>query len=234
MSAKLTFLGTKGEIEESTENHKYHASLLLESGGKRILIDYGKLRKYTLEELHPAAVLITHAHPDPYAWLYEDIRTDVPVYATQETLDYGKYRPAVPRLVTPGEEVSIGAFTWTAYPVLHSIRCPAVGFKLKAGGKTLVYNPDLVDIIEKDTVLSGVDYYVGDGSAIRANLVRRRGDLIFGHTRIGTQVNWCTARGITNIIFTHLGKETLEHEDEFISQHPDVILAFDGMEMEIK
>lgn len=230
---RLTFLGSKGEIEESNDKHRYNASLLLESGGKRLLIDYGKLRKYTLEDLHPDAILITHAHPDPYAWLYEDIQTQIPVYLTKETYDYGKYRPANPRIFKPGDEVDSGQFHWSAYRVMHSIRCPAVGFKVNAEGKILVYNPDLVDIVEKDKILSGVDYYIGDGSAVQANLVRRRDDIFFGHTQMITQINWCRKFGINHIIFTHLGKETLAREQAFQQDHPGVVLVYDGMTMQI-
>jgi len=230
---KLVFLGTKGEIEEYTEKHKFNASLLIITGENRLLIDYGKLRKYSLEELKPDTILITHAHPDPYVWLNEDIKTDIPVYLTKETLDYGKYRPANPHIFNPGEEIKTGPITWLAYRVIHSIRCPAVGFKIKFEGKTIVYNPDLVDIVEKDEIMNGVGYYIGDGSAIRANLVRRRDGQIFGHTRISTQINWCKSRGINHIIFTHLGKETIEKEVEFQKEHPDIILAYDGMELEL-
>ena len=110
IAIKLTFLGTKGEIEEFTPRHQYHASLLLTSGKTRLLIDYGKLRKYTLDELKPDAILITHAHPDPYAWLYEDIKTEIPVYLTHETYDYGKYRPENPVIITPGKQCENGPF----------------------------------------------------------------------------------------------------------------------------
>ncbi len=123
--------------------------------------------------------------------------------------------------------------SWSCYPVIHSIRCPAVGFKLKAEGKTMVYNSDVVDILDRDKIMADADYYIGDASAIRANLVRRRGDQLFGHTRITTQINWCKSYGIKNIIFTHLGKETLEKEEQFKLDHPEVILAYDGMEIEI-
>lgn len=230
---KLTFLGTKGEIEEFTDRHRFHASLLVESGDARLLIDYGMLHRYTLEELHPDVVLITHAHPDTYAWLKQDIRTDVPVWVTRETLEYGKFRPPNAKLMEPREERQIGPVTWQCYRVIHSIRCPAVGFKLRAEGKTLVYNSDLVDIIDRDHVLRDVHWYIGDGSAIRANLVRKRDDKVFGHTRITTQINWCKAYGIMNIIFTHLGKETIAKEEEFSREHPEAILAYDGMELVI-
>jgi len=230
---KLVFLGTKGEIEEFAERHQYHSSTVIMSDSVKLLLDYGELQRYSLEELKPDAVLITHAHPDHYAWLNKDIQADVPVYLTQETLDYGKFRPPNARVVLPGQENRIGPFHWSCYRVIHSIRCPAVGFKIKVGGNTFVYNPDLVDIVEKDSVLPGVDYYIGDGSSIRANLVRRRGDTFFGHARITTQINWCQKYGISKIIFTHLGKETIREESKFAQEHSDVVLAYDGMELEV-
>ena len=228
---ELVFLGTKGEIEENSPKHAYHSSLFLRYEGDSLLIDYGVLHKFRPEDINPSAILITHAHPDHYVWLKEDIRTEIPVYLTMETLEYGKFRPENHKVITPGEKFKIGGVECLAYRVIHSIRCPAVGYKLKIGQKTLVYNSDLVDIVEKDSVLTGVDYYIGDGSGIRANLVRRRGDQLFGHTRITTQINWCKKYGINHIIFTHLGKETIEKEAEFKQEHPDITLAYDGMEL---
>lgn len=230
---KLVFLGTKGEIEESSGKHQYHSSLLLISEGVKLLIDYGVLHQYCLEEIKPEAILITHAHPDHYVWLEEEVKTEIPVYLTRETLDYGEFRPGNSKIIKPGEEFTIEPFKCLPYQVIHSIRCPAVGYKIRTTDKTVIYNPDLVDIVDKEDTLRGVDYYIGDGSSIRANLVRRRGDQIFGHTRITTQINWCHKYGITNIIFTHLGKETMEKEEEFREEHAGVILAYDGMELVI-
>jgi ribonuclease BN (tRNA processing enzyme) len=231
--AKLTFLGTRGEIEEETERHRFQSSLLVESRGARLLIDYGLLHNHLLDEIAPDAILITHAHPDHYSWLKQDLQSGIPVYLMQETLDYGKFKPQNSRVVTPMRQFTIGAFKCIAYRVIHSIRCPAVGWKLDFEGKTLVYNSDLVDIEEKDAVLTGVDYYIGDGSAVRANLVRRRGDVLFGHTRIITQVHWCEKHGIKHMIFTHLGKETLREEENLKNEHPEIVMAYDGLELEI-
>jgi ribonuclease BN (tRNA processing enzyme) len=230
---KLTFLGTKGEIEESATTHQFHSSMLVSVDGYRLLIDYGKLRRYTLSEIRPGALLITHAHPDHYAWINEDVETEVHVWTTMETLEFGKYKPLKAKVFQPGRLHRLGPLGWLGYRVIHSLRCPAVGFKITARGKTLVYNPDLVAITDPVKVLKGVDYYIGDGSAIRANLVRRRGDQLFGHTRITTQVKWCRDAGIKNIIFTHLGKETISKETEFIREHPELVLAYDGMDLEI-
>ena len=81
--------------------------------------------------------------------------------------------------------------------------------------------------------MESADYYIGDGSSVRANLVRRSGDKLFGHTRITTQINWCKKQGISNIYFTHLGKETIEKEKEFQIEHTEAVLAYDGMELEV-
>jgi len=230
---KLTFLGTKGEIEEETPVHRFHSSMIVESGRTRLLIDYGLLHRYSLDEIAPDAILITHAHPDHYSWFKQDVPSDIQVYLTQESLDYGKFKPQNSHAIIPMSQFKVGAFKCTAYRVIHSIRCPAVGWKLHFEGKTLVYNSDLVDIMEKDAVLTGGDYYIGDGSAVKANLVRRRGHELFGHTRIITQIHWCEKFGIKHIIFTHLGRETLREEANFKAEHPEVIFAYDGLEMEI-
>ena len=230
---KLVFLGTKGEIEEFNERHQYHSSTTITSDGVKLLIDYGLLQRYSLDEIKPNSVLVTHAHPDHYIWLNKDIQTEVPVYLSQETFDYGKFCPPNAQVIPADKTYIIGPFHWSSYKVIHSIRCPAVGFKIRVAAKTFVYNPDLVDIIDKDTVLTDVDYYIGDGSSITANLVRRRGDTFFGHARITTQINWCKKYGIGNIIFTHLGKQTIEKEIEFSKENTDIVLAYDGMELEV-
>jgi ribonuclease BN (tRNA processing enzyme) len=231
--AKLIFLGTKGEIEEETPAHRFHSSMIVETGKTRLLLDYGLLRKRSLDQVAPDAVLITHAHPDHYSWLKQDISSDIPVYCTRETLDYGKFKPDNARMVDPMRTFKIGTVECMAYRVIHSIRCPTVGWRLSLEGKVMVYNSDLVDIEEKESVLAGVDCYIGDGSAVKANLVRRRGDVLFGHTRITTQIHWCQKFGIKTIVFTHLGKETLREEALFNADHPEIIFAYDGMELEI-
>lgn len=229
---KLTFLGTKGEIEEYSKDHKYHSSLLLTSQKVRLLIDYGTLHRYELEELDPCAILITHAHPDHYIWLKKEVETETPIYLTKETFDYGEFRPKNCKVIQQDEKFKLPPFEILPYKVLHSIRCPAVGFRIRTSDeKTLLYNPDVVNISDKDRILEGVDCYIGDGSSVKKSLVRRRGDKIFGHTRVTTQINWCKKHNIDKVIFTHLGKEAIEKEEEFKKEYPEVLLAYDGMEL---
>ncbi len=93
------------------------------------------------------------------------------------------------------------------------------------------YNPDVVDIVDKEHILGGVDYYIGDGSSVTANLVKRRGGRLFGHTRIRMEINWFRKYGIQDIIFTHLGKGTIAKEADFAAKYPEAQLTYDGMEL---
>lgn len=234
---RLTFLGTKAEIEEKTEKHFYHSSLLvqiLNTYPFRLLIDYGRIHAFDLSILKPDAILITHAHPDHYLWTLEEVKTSIPVYLTQETLDYGSFLPVNSHIFIPYQKISLGPLNILPYRVIHSIRCPTVGFKIQLpNDKVLLYNPDLVDIITKEDILPGVDYYIGDGSTLKTNLVRRKGQMLFGHTRIPTQINWCKKFGIKHIIFTHIGQDTLKRENEVIESYPECILAYDQMKITI-
>lgn len=233
MKTELIFLGTKGEIEEEARGHKYHSSLLIIHDKTKILIDYGTGQK-NLDKINPDAIFITHAHPDHYIWTMEKHKTKIPIYLTKETYNYGRFKPEKIHFIKPNNKYRLSKIDIIPYNVLHSIRCPAVGYKVKIGKLTLIYNPDLVDIVKKDKILKGIDYYIGDGSAVRANLVRRKGNTFFGHTRITTQINWCKKFAIKNIIFTHLGKETLRKEKEFSKANPGIIFAHDGMKISIQ
>jgi ribonuclease BN (tRNA processing enzyme) len=234
---RLTFLGTKAAIEEKSEKHYYHSSLLLQifkPYSFRLMIDYGLIHSYDLSILKPDVLLITHAHPDHYIWSVEEVNNAISVYLTRETLEYGKFSPVNSHVFQPYQWFSVGPIKVFPYRVIHSIRCPAVGFKIQLpDNKILVYNPDLVDIITKEYVLPGTDYYIGDGSTVNTNLVRREGENFYGHTRISTQVNWCNKFKIQNIIFTHIGKNTLRKEDTFSEMFPGVILAHDEMKITI-
>src|SRR5438045_8533208 len=64
---KLTFLGTRGEIEARTRQHRMHSSLLVSYRGKKVMIDCGFDWQGKFERLHPDAIVLTHAHPD-HAW----------------------------------------------------------------------------------------------------------------------------------------------------------------------
>ena len=219
---KLKFLGTKGEIEESSSFHQYHSSLLVEENSFRLLIDHGVISQ-PLEKIKPSAILITHGHPDHFLWLKKDEDYQGKIYVIPETEKLAKFKKNF-EIIPKNEEFTIGPFRILAYKVVHSLRAPAVGFRVICKDKTFVYNPDIV-VMEDKKVLEGVDLYIGDGSSFKANLVRKKGDQVFGHARMQTQINWCREFKITKIIFTHLGKEPLEIGDQMLEK----LLAQEGM-----
>jgi ribonuclease BN (tRNA processing enzyme) len=70
---KLTFLGTRGEIEARTRRHRMHSSLLVSYRSTRVMIDCGLDWLGKFERLRPRAIVLTHAHPD-HAWGLEKRR----------------------------------------------------------------------------------------------------------------------------------------------------------------
>ena len=80
---KLTFLGTRGEIEARTRWHRMHNSLMISHGGYDVMIDCGLDWLGKVHRLSPAAIVLTHAHPD-HAWGLKK-GAPCPVYAPQKT-----------------------------------------------------------------------------------------------------------------------------------------------------
>jgi len=238
---KLFFTGTRGEIEEESPRHKYHSSLVIEEKGVRLLIDIGSRHPEALYgQINTFdAILITHAHPDHYLWtVTEDGQIKAPVYLTEISLDYSRNRPANPVVIKPEDMFRIGHFEITAYNVIHSLRCPAVCFKISGLQKCLVYAPDILDTVQpKEKVFSDIEMLVSDGSSFDINLVRSRDGRLFGHAMIKTIINWCRNYNIKKLAVTHCGKqivggdeeEIINKIEEFAGNNVNVVVAFDGM-----
>ena len=58
---KLTFLGTRGEIEARTALHRMHSCLMVDG---RVLVDCGADWLGKISALCPQAIILTHAHLD--------------------------------------------------------------------------------------------------------------------------------------------------------------------------
>src|SRR5436309_6280374 len=80
---KLTFLGTRGEIEARTRRHRMHTSLLVSYRGAREMSDCGLDWLGKLKRVAPNAIVLTHAHPD-HAWGLKR-GAPCPVYAPEST-----------------------------------------------------------------------------------------------------------------------------------------------------
>ena len=79
----LHFLGTRGEIEVRTRQHRMHTALLVWHRTGRVMIDCGLDWLRRVRRLRPDAIVLTHAHPD-HAWGLKD-GAPCPVFAPEQT-----------------------------------------------------------------------------------------------------------------------------------------------------
>ena len=234
---KLTFLGTRGEIEARTEAHGMHSALLVEYYHRRVMIDCGEDWRGRVEDVAPHAIVLTHAHPD-HAWGLKE-GAPCPVHATEETWqDIGSYPIEAREVIAPRRPVEIEGVRFEAFAVEHSTRCPAVGYRVSAGAVTLFYGPDLVYIHDREDALSGCRLYIGDGATLDRSFVRRRGEHLIGHTPVRTQLTWCRKLGVPEAIVTHCGTQIVEGDPDSVAAQlrqwgeeraVSVSLAHDGM-----
>jgi phosphoribosyl 1,2-cyclic phosphodiesterase len=152
----------------------------------------------------PTAIVLTHAHNDHAAGLASG--ASCPVYATEETWErIARYPIEDRRVVEARVPFRIGGVSFEACNVEHSLRAPAVGYRISADGLSFFYVPDLAAIPEQHAALRGATLYVGDGATVTRSMVRRLDHVLIGHAPIAAQLGWCGEEGVSQAIFTHCG-----------------------------
>jgi ribonuclease BN (tRNA processing enzyme) len=238
---ELTFLGTRGEIKIRSRRHRRHSSLLVHYKNTRIMIDCGADWLGQLRAIAPTAIVLTHAHPDHASGLAEG--APCPVYATKETLNLldrypirDQHRLALRKCVT------IGEVRFEALPVRHSIRAPAVGYRVSAGNCSFFYSPDVAELRNVSAALAGIDIYIGDGATMRRPMVRKKNGTLIGHAPITSQLGWCERAGVRRAIFTHCGSSIVRGDSRQVEkivrllglEHGvDARIAYDGLTLPI-
>jgi len=241
---RLRFFGTRGYIEEESPSHRGHSAWTLEVAGFRLLCDFGENRRGMLSKIAPDAIFVSHAHPD-HAWGLRE-GTDVPVHASAITHDLTAEFPISTRVtLSPGKPRPAGPLRITAFPVVHSVRCPCVAARIETPEGTVVYSGDVVSFEDPDAALAGARLYVGDGSTLKGSLVRRhQSGVLIGHTTVRAQLGWLAKRRIPRAIFSHFGKGPIEMGDAALDdalaalakeKAPEcaVMAARDGLELEV-
>ncbi len=236
---KLTFLGTRGEIDVRTRRHRMHSSLAVSYHGCEIMIDCGLDWLRRIHRMRPQAIVLTHAHPD-HAW---GLKNGSPcrVYATKQTWDCIRAFPVADCVtIKPRSPFQIGGIMLEAFPVEHSIRAPAAGYRVTAGRTTIFYVPDVVYIYEPQAALRGIRLYIGDGATLRRPLIRKRNGFLIGHAPVRTQLGWCQREGVRTTLITHCGSEIVAGDAHAVNvvlrdlaeeRGIDARVAFDGMEV---
>ncbi len=236
---KLTFLGTRGEIEARTRRHRMHSSLLVSYRGCNVMIDCGLDWLGKFERLRLGAIVLTHAHPD-HAWGLKK-GAPCPVHAprkTWRTLQGCKIDNR--QLIKERDPTKICGITIEAFPVEHSILAPAVAYRVSAGRACIFYGPDLLFIHDRAAALKDVQVYIGDGATLMRSFVRKRGDKLIGHATVRTQFGWCEKERVPRAIITHCGSEIVTGDQRKLSTNLramaaerglDARIAHDGMEV---
>ena len=189
-----------------TRLHRMHSSLDVSYKGARVMIDCGADWTGRVRRMRPDAIVLTHAHPD-HAW---GLKSGVPcpVFATEQTWRILARFPVQDRItILPRRPFQIRGLTFEAFPVEHSLRAPAAGYRISAGTSSIFYVPDLVSVQDLHEALHGVRLYVGDGATLRRPIIRKKAGSVIGHSPIQSQIGWCRQEGVPKALFTHCGSE---------------------------
>jgi phosphoribosyl 1,2-cyclic phosphodiesterase len=238
---KLTFLGTRGEIDARTRRHRMHTSLMVSHREANAMIDCGLDWLGKLKRVDPSAIVLTHAHADHASGLKNG--APCPVYAPQKTWQELQHYPIKDRhVVKERTPVKICGITFEAFPVEHSILSPAVGYRVSAGRVRIFYAPDLIFIHDRKGALDDIQVYIGDGATLTRSFIRKRGKALIGHSPVRTQLTWCQKERVPRAIITHCGSEIVTGNEREISaklraigaeRGVEVRIAYDGMKLKL-
>jgi phosphoribosyl 1,2-cyclic phosphodiesterase len=220
-----------------------HTATIVAYQGKKVMIDCGESWAGRISELKPRAIVITHPHPD-HAFGLKD-GAPCSVYATAAAWKRMKnflIPTQLRKVLQPRKPTRIAGITFEAFPVMHSVLAPAVGYRISVGKVAFFYVPDVARIPNRTRAFSGIRAYIGDGATLARPLVRREkqyGRLI-GHASIDAQLGWCKKEGVQRVIITHCGSAIVGSDEErtgaklqrLAQKHGlKIQIARDGMEL---
>lgn len=253
-SMVITFLGTGTSCgvpqlgcdcsvcrSSDPRDRRMRSSVLVETKGKRILIDCGP--DFYFQMLHRPfqsfdAVLLTHSHYDHTGGL-DDLRPfsklqAVDVYADADTAkkilmcdaycfsDIMKYR--LPHLtmneIKAHQTFFIGDVKITPIEVIHG-KTPILGYRID----DFVYITDM-----KTAAESEIDYIKG-ARLLVLNALRFKPHPT--HQSLDEAIVFANKTGVSPVYFTHMSHEIGLHEETSKGLPPGMFLAYDGLTLKI-
>lgn len=237
----ITFLGTRGNIKIKSQRHKRHTITVISNADTRVAIDCGLDWLGNMDEINPDAIVITHAHDDHIDGL--KYGAPCPIYATKATWEHMHHFPLKKRItIKERKKFYIGSLCFEAFFVQHSLRAPAVGYRITDGSTIIFCVHDLISIKNQQAALDNVQLYIGDGASVTRPIIRYKDNAPFGHTTIARQLEWCHEAQIPQAIFTHCGSQIVKSnvavienkiKEYGLKQGVTARIAYDGMKISI-
>lgn len=203
------------------KDRRTRSCLALVIGRKTILFDAGPDIKYQLKKyrLKPDIVFISHEHPDVNYGL--EYLKGPEIFSEKS----GNVKPDVP--------ISIFGVEILPFRVRHSKIAPYLGYRVQLKTrncklKTFAYITDMASTAGIKKYVQGCDILFADGSILKRNLG--------GHLSITNQLKIYKKWRLKKVIFTHIGHNTLPHEDlvKYVKgRYKSADVAYDGMIIKI-
>jgi phosphoribosyl 1,2-cyclic phosphate phosphodiesterase len=228
---------------DEPRNRRTRSSILVETGGKSLLVDCGPDLRHQLLAANVQridAVLITHDHADhchgiddlrPLAQIFGDT---LPIHGRETTLrrleqrfDYAfvqaGYYPPVVGAVELDRIASFGAASLRFVDQPHG-GISSLGIRFDEGGKSLAYAIDFHELTDEMRQLyTGVDLWISDC------LMRRPHPT---HAHLDAVLGWAREMGVGQLYLTHMGNG-LDYAT-LVNELPDwAAPAYDGLEIEL-
>ena len=215
---QITVIGTKGMIEEESPTHKFNTGFFLKGPTSKLVLDYGEINpgETKLKDFGPDAVILSHGHKDH--WSPELGSLSCPIWmdpVTSDQFSSERYSQLNRSIFKRGDTIKVGDFNIQTFPVLHSVKYPAVAFLVSMDDLNIGISTDIIAFHsgDREKFLSDLDFWFLDTSSLKRDLIRydETSKEPYGHSSATTTLKWLKkTEKIPRVLLVHLGKEAVE------------------------
>jgi phosphoribosyl 1,2-cyclic phosphate phosphodiesterase len=226
---------------QEPRNRRLRSSILIESAGKRLLVDCGPdLREQLLAaDVHRIdGLIVTHDHADhchgidDLRPLAQQLEAPLPIYARAEVIErlmtrFGYifsgsgFYPAVAEPVELGQDLALGEARLRFVDQPHG-RITSLGMRIDEGGRSVAYAIDFSELQEDmRNLYQGVDVLICDCLSRRPHPT---------HSHLDAVLGWARELEVGQVYLSHLNN-SMDYAT-LVSELPDwAAPAHDGLEV---
>jgi phosphoribosyl 1,2-cyclic phosphate phosphodiesterase len=224
-------------------NRRTRSSILIESAGKRLLVDCGPDLREQLLAADVATldgVIVTHDHADHCHGIDElraieqVLRRPVPLYARADVLEslqkrFGyifssrSFYRAVAEPIELPQSLDLGNATLRFVDQPHG-GITSVGMRIEENGRSAVYSIDFNELTDEMRALyKGADVWISDCLSRRPHPT---------HTHLGAVLGWARDLEVAKVFLSHLNN-SMDYAT-LVAELPDwAVPGHDGLEIEL-